>query len=97
MNVTLSALALSMSFPAGTVDAPFSYTVTGTLADGVTPFTLTQSSGSFSLQPGTYTGVVSKTVAGTTYSSLASPTLTVAAPTTVSLMVPDGTKAATLG
>jgi hypothetical protein len=92
---TLAAAVVDQPFPAGTADAPFDYTVTGTLADG-TAFALTQASGSFDLAPGTYTGVVSKTVAGATVSSLPSSPLVIPTAATVTLSVPDGTMAAAL-
>ena len=51
---TLKAPVVDQKFPAGTIDAPFDYTVTGTLADGVTPFTHTQQTGAFDLPPGLF-------------------------------------------
>lgn len=96
MLATLSAAVIDQTFPAGTDDAPFSYTVTGTLADGTTPFSLSQNSGAFDLAPGVYTGSVAKTVAGATIVSLPSDPLTVLATATVTLSVPDATSAALL-
>jgi hypothetical protein len=93
---TLAAAVVDQTFPAGTTDGTFEYTITGTLADGTTPFSLTQASGAFDLQPGVYTGVVSKTVAGSTISSMPSASLTVPAAASVTLSVPDITQAAQL-
>ena len=95
---TLSAPTVSLPFPAGTQDVPFSFVVTGTLADG-TPFSQTvvgpdvgTASAQFTLAPGTYTGYVSKLGVN----SLPSPPLVVAAPTVV-LLVPNDAAAASLG
>jgi hypothetical protein len=92
---TLSAPLVTQTFPAGTVDPGFTFTVTGTLADGVTPFTGTvtnpSSSVSFDLPPGTFTGVVSKLGV----SSAPTEPLTLAAPVLVTLSVPDTTQKAT--
>lgn len=93
---TLAAAVVDQTFPAGTTDTAFQYIVSGTLADGTTPVSVTQDTGSFDLQPGTYTGVVSKTVAGSVFASQPSAPLTIAVPTTVTLSVPDGSQAARL-
>ena len=97
-KATLSAPVVSMDFPGDTVDTPFSFVVTGTLADG-SPFADTEvgpdnatASFSFDLQPGTYTGVVTKLGV----SSQPSAPLTISVPTTVTLSVPDAGQAATL-
>jgi hypothetical protein len=95
-TATLKAAVLDATFPAGTADAPFVYSVSGTLADGVTAFSQNQPSGTFDLSPGTYTGVVTKTVAGVVHSSQPSAPLTIAAPATVTLSVPDESQAALL-
>ena len=92
MTSVLSAAVVGHGFPEGTADAPFEYTVTGTLANG-DAFSVTQSSGTFDLQPGTYTGVVGKTVAGVTFLSLPSAALVIPVPVVVTLLVPDGTQA----
>ena len=93
----LSCQTVSQSVPAGTVDVPFSFTVTGTKADGtafsqtlVGPDTATVSM-AFALDPGVYTGYVSKLGVN----SQTSAPLTIAAPQVV-LLVPDDTVAATL-
>jgi hypothetical protein len=90
---TLSASVVKQDFPAGTVDPGYTFTVEGTLADG-TAFSTTSSgtspSATFDLAPGTYTGIVSKLKV----SSLPSAPLTVTAPVTVTLEVPDATAAA---
>jgi hypothetical protein len=96
---TLAAAVVNQTFPAGTTDGTFNYTVTGTLADGTTPFSQSQASGAFDLPAGVFTGVVSKTVAGSTISSLPSLPLTLSTgggTTPVSLSVPDATQAAVL-
>lgn len=90
-TATLSAPLIDKKFPEGTADTDTTFTVTGTLTDG-TPFSASQTSGTFDLQPGTYTGVVSKLGE----SSLPSVSLTIAEPVTVTLSVPDATQAATL-
>jgi hypothetical protein len=97
-SATLSTPVVAQSFPGGTVDTPFSFVVTGILADGVTPFADTEvgpdvstASFTFNLQPGTYTGVVTKLG----ISCLASGPLVITVPTTVTLSVPDATKQAT--
>lgn len=95
MTQALSAPLVSQTFPAGTADAPLSFTVSGNLADG-TNFSLTQPSGTFDLPAGVFTGVVSKTVGGTTFSSQPSAPLTVAGPVTVTLEVPAATQPAVL-
>ncbi len=89
-TATLSAATVQQTFPAGTVDPGFTYTVTGVLADGTTPFSQTNSSGSFDLAAGTYVGTVSKLG----FTSLPSSPLTVTGPVTVTLDVPDATQAA---
>ena len=95
MSNTLSAHTILNDFPAGTVDPGYTFTITGTLADG-TPFSTssqgTDPSAQFDLQPGTYTGVVSKLGVA----SLPSDPLTVKAPTTVTLTVPDPAQPASL-
>lgn len=90
-TAVLSAPVVDQTFPAGTEDPGFTYTVTGALADG-TPFNLAQTTGTFDLAPGTYTGVVSKLGV----SSLPSGATVVTAPATVTLSVPDAGQAATL-
>jgi hypothetical protein len=87
---TLSAPTQTQTFPAGTTDPGFTYTVTGLLADGTTPFNQTNSSGSFDLDPGTYVGTVSKLG----FTSAPSAPLTISIPTPVTLDVPDPTQAA---
>lgn len=90
---TLSASVVKQEFPAGTTDTDYTFTVTGTLADG-TAFSTTSTSptpsATFDLAPGTYTGIVSKLKV----SSLPSAPLTVTVPTTITLEVPDATAAA---
>jgi len=92
---TLSAAVIDTTFPEGTVDPGFTFTVTGSLADG-TPFsaskTDTTNTASFDLAPGTYTGTVSKLGV----SSLPSVPLVIAVPVTVTLSAPDPDQAATL-
>lgn len=89
----LSCPMTTVPVPVGTVDPGFTFTVTGTLADG-TAFSQTQTSAEtfvgFDLQPGTYVGVVSKL----TFSSMPSVPLVVTVPTTISLTVPDVSQAA---
>ncbi len=89
-TVTLSAPTQVQTFPAGTTDPGFTYTVTGVLADGTTPFSASNSSGSFDLNAGTYVGTVSKLG----FTSLPSSPLTVTEPATVQLDVPDPAQAA---
>lgn len=95
MQATLSAPTVDQQFPAGTVDPGYTFTVTGTLEDG-TAFSASTAnqlpSATFDLQPGTYTGTVSKL--GVT--SLPSAPLVVTVPTTVTLTVPDPAQAALL-
>jgi hypothetical protein len=86
---TLSAPTQVQTFPAGTTDPGFTYTVTGTLATGA-PFSQTNSSGSFDLDPGTYVGTVSKLG----FTSQSSAPLVISIPTPVTLDVPDPTQAA---
>jgi len=90
--VLLSASSVPQTFPAGTTDPGFTFTVTGTLADGITAFTASQATGTFSLAPGTYTGVVSKLGVA----SKPSLPLVVSAPTEVTFQVPDSASPATL-
>lgn len=93
---TLSCSVVTQTFPAGTPDPGFTFTVTGTLADGTTPFEQTvlgtDPTASFDLPAGTFTGTVSKL--GVV--SQPSAPLTVTAATTVTLSVPDATQPATL-
>lgn len=92
---TLSCQVIPQVFPEGTVDPGFTFVVTGTLADGTTPFSQSQTStapsASFDLPPGTFTGTVSK-LGVTSQTSLP---LVVAAPVTITLSVPDPAQAAT--
>ncbi len=94
MDATLSASVVDKEFPGGTVDPGFTFVVTGTLADG-TPFATSASdtapSHGFTLDPGTYTGTVSKLG----FTSQPSAPFVVTAPVTVTLSVPDDTQAAT--
>lgn len=98
-KTTLSAPFLPQNFPAGTADAPATFTVTGTLFDGtafsqvVTGADPSVTSATFELTPGTFTGLVSKLGV----SSLPSAPFVVDVPATVVLSAPDGTKPATLG
>jgi hypothetical protein len=91
----LACPVVAQAFPEGTTDPGFTFTITGTLADGA-PFQTSGTSAeptlSFDLQPGTYTGVVSKLGV----SSLPSGQLVIAAPVTVTLSVPDASQPATL-
>lgn len=93
---TLSASVVDREFPAGTVDPGFTFTITGTLADG-TPFS-TETTGSsptatVSLEPGTYIGTVSKLGVS---SQPSAPLTVTGTPTTVTLSVPDESQAAAL-
>lgn len=97
-KATLAAPVVSQDFPGTTVDTPFSFVLSGTLADG-TPFADTEvgqdnvtATFTFDLQPGTYTGVTTKLGV----SSQPSAALTLSVPTTVTLSVPDASQAATL-
>lgn len=93
--VTLSAPTTSKSFPAGTVDPGYTFSITGTQADG-TPFSATTTGPSptltVDLPDGTYTGTVSK------LSEMSQPSdpLTVGGGATVTLTVPDVAGKATL-
>ncbi len=92
---TLSCSVIGQVFPGGTVDPGFTFIVTGTLADGTvfsTSSTGISPTASFDLAPGTYTGAVSKL--GIT--SLLSDPLTIVAPASVTLSVPDATMKAAL-
>lgn len=91
----LSCAVVDLIFPADTADANFVFTATEAGGAVVT------GSGSaptmtMTLTPGTWTGVVSKTVNGSVISSLPSAPLVIAAPATVTLSVPDAGSAATL-
>ena len=94
-KATLAAAVLLKDFPADTVDPGFTFAITGTLADG-TSFTAsatsTDSFAEFDLEPGTYTGTVSKLG----FTSQPSAPLTITAPTTIQLSVPDDAQAAML-
>ena len=95
-TVTLASPVVSQSFPAGTADTPFAFAISGTKADGTAvslSSTSATPSATFDLDPGTYTGVVSKLGV----SSLPSAPFTITAPTPVTLSVPDPTQPATLG
>lgn len=63
MQATLAAAVVNKDFPGDTLDPGFTFTLTGTLADG-TPFAETDFGTdptlTVDLQPGTYVGVVSK-------------------------------------
>jgi len=87
---TLSAPTQTQTFPAGTTDPGFTYTVTGVLADGTTPFSATNAVGAFDLVPGTYVGTVSKLG----FTSAPSVPLTIDQPATVKIDVPDPTQPA---
>lgn len=92
---TLTCATVKHDFPAGTADTDYTFTVTGTLADGTSFSTSALSSApttTFNLAPGTYTGTVSKLG----ISSLPSVALTVTVPATVTLQVPDVAQPAVL-
>jgi hypothetical protein len=91
----LSTPTARIAFPAKTADTPWTFTVTGTDADG-NPFTDSADSDSNSIQVdlpvgGTYTLIVSKNG----ISSLASAPFTVG-DTRVTLTVPDATQPASI-
>ena len=90
---TLSVPTAQVVYPAGTLDTPWTFAITGTAADGssfadsvnaATPST------TYNLPVGVFTLVVSKNGV----SSLPSDPFTVSAPTTVLLTVPDATQKA---
>lgn len=90
---TLSTATVVQDFPGGTVDPGYTFTIVGTLADG-TPFAVTVNGADPSieldLEAGTYVGTVSKLGVN----SLPSEPLTIEAPVTVSITVPDAAQAA---
>ena len=96
-NVNLSCATAQVVFPAGTVDTPYSFTLTGNLADG-SAYSQTQTWNvvplAWTLEHGTYVLVVEKNGV----KSLPSAPFTIAAPapTTVTLTVPDATQPATI-
>ena len=97
VNVTLSAPAADVLFPFGTKDDLWTFTLTGTNADGSAynpaPLTSSGDAVSASLPAGaTVTLVVTKNGVA----SLASDPYVVDAPTTVSLKVPDAGQKATI-
>jgi len=100
---TLTASTTQVAFPAGTPDADFVFTLTGTNPDGsAASASFTSAGSSFSvdlstvLQVGAVVSlVVSKTIGGTTYSSLPSDPFTVQAET-ILLAVPDGSQKASI-
>ncbi len=93
MDTSLSAAVVDKEFPEGTVDPGFTFTITGTLADG-TSFSTSASdtvpSHPFTLEPGTYVGTVSKLG----FASQPSTPFIVSVPGTITLSVPDETQAA---
>lgn len=97
---TLSTPIATVTFPAGTVDTPWAFHVSGTLADGTPYGGGIESSNStvvFDLAPGTYTLVVEKN----DVKSLPSDPFTVDATpgggtTSVELSVPDATQKAVI-
>lgn len=88
MQKTLSVTTVDRTFPEGTADPGFTFTVTGTLVDG-SPFEQVVVAGeptvTMDLAPGTYTAGASKLG----FTSLPSDPFTVEAPATVTLSVPD--------
>lgn len=95
MSYNLSCPTVSLAFPEGTVEDKFTFSVTGTLADGsgvTNSETSADSSALMDLAPGTYTLVVSKNGV----SSLPSDPFTVAVPVTVMLTVPDADQKAVI-
>lgn len=97
MIKTLTTATTLSEFPLGTTDTPWTFVVTGTLADGAA-FSQSVSSdtpsASMDLPVGTgYVLVVSKNGV----SSLPSDPVDVVVPVTVQLQVPDATQRATIG
>lgn len=95
MKLNLATPTVDLAFPVGTIETPFTFSVSGTTADGQ-PFTAgSESSGpseEFDLPAGTFTLVVTKNG----ISSLESDAFTVDVPTTVTLSVPDATQKASI-
>lgn len=95
MKLTLSTPVVDLVFPAGTVDTPFTFAITGTTADGQ-PFTGGSDSPGpseeFDLPAGTFTLVVTKNGV----SSLPSDPFSIDVPTTVTLSMPDATQKASI-
>lgn len=95
MGQILSAPIVDAVFPADTLDTPYTFSLTGTNADGSAYADATAAltpTAAFDLPAGTFTLVVSKNGV----SSLASDPFTVSAPVTVTLSVPDATQKATI-